>query len=602
MTSFKTPARQKRESLLDKVLAPLTQAEREALRMAFISGISKSDIEALLDDVGLSNLVKYQNNDINGRITLLGPGGQPITPADLGWDIPNIVTAPTLVSAPSFSLAPQVGVPLSVTEAVFGGGAATVSTKILLDDAEIVGAGLSYTPITSDAGKTMKVRQTATNSAGYVTTTSAGAVVQAASSLPVPTNNLFSVLGDSRTQSATGDFPATGTINASGYIAWALQAMGYKAYASGNFGIGGSYMIPNNNATYSIRPRLPAVLADPASVVVFLCGVNDTSTPIETLIPEYTYCFQQITAAGKILVVCNELPKTGISEAERTAQLARKAWLESPACAAISPLIVQLDTFAPMLKSGTTCDFKDGYAPDNLHPATLGNSVLGATIGAKLAQLFAAQTAYYNAPTGADDYNSSTNPTGCLIPNYMMTGTAGTATGVNGQVATGWSFATGNAGGVTVDCSKGVDADGYDCQIIHVYGTPTAGSKTLAFQSLNQTAGNMGYIGSGDYIRSIARVKVDAGAVGFRGFGIGAKLQGNNGASVNKTKYNFAGTSSEWPSDLPFDAVCVSQRNDVYADWATMTSRGITALLNLAFTGGAPVDFTVRVSRFGVKK
>lgn len=76
MTSFKTPARLKRESLLDKVLAPLTQAEREALRMAFISGISKSDIEALLDDVGLSNLVKYQNNDVNGGITKIWTGTQ----------------------------------------------------------------------------------------------------------------------------------------------------------------------------------------------------------------------------------------------------------------------------------------------------------------------------------------------------------------------------------------------------------------------------------------------------------------------------------------------------------------------------------------------
>lgn len=421
------------------------------------------------------------------------------------------------------------------------------------------------------------------------------------SSLPVPTNNLFSVLGDSRTQSATNDYPATGVINASGYIAWSLQAMGYRAYASGNFGVGGSYMLPNNNASLSIRQRLAAVLADPASVVVFLCGVNDTSKPIADLIPEYTYCFEQITAAGKILLVCNELPKTGIGDAERAAQLARKEWLEGPECKAISPLIVQLDTFSPMLKSGTTCDFVDGYAPDGLHPELLGNSVLGATIGAKLAELFAAQAAYNNAPTGTDDYNASTNPTGCLIPNYMMSGTSGNAFGVTGQVATGWSFATGNTGGATVECSKGVDSDGYDCQVIRVHGTPTAGSKTLAFQNLVQTAGNMDYIGEGDYIRSIARVKVDTGAIGLKGFGIAAKLQGNNGASVSKIKTNFAGGLA-WPSDLDFDEIVVSQRCDVYPEWSTMSSRGITSLLNIGFFGGAPVDFTIRVSRFGVKK
>ncbi|MFZ2269047.1 MAG: SGNH/GDSL hydrolase family protein [Azonexus sp.] len=422
-------------------------------------------------------------------------------------------------------------------------------------------------------------------------------------SLPVPSNALACLFGDSRSQGSSGDFPGVNTLNAEGYASWALQAAGYKFSWSANYGVGGSYLIPNDNATYSLRQRLAAVIADPASVVVLLIGVNDGGTALNIWAPEFVYIVTALTGAGKIVMVLDELPYTAVAnEAGRLVQIERHQYLASPAVGAISPLVVQVSSFAPMLKAGTTCDFVDGYAPDGLHPKVRGNSVLGGVVGAPMGQLFAAYPSQNNPPTGADDYNAATNPGGCLIPGYMMAGTAGSTAGVTGVVASNHAFSTANAGGVTIDCSMTTDSDGHAQQVIHVHGTPTAGSKTLSYQNLCMTAGNMGYIGAGDYIRSVARVIVDTGAIGFRGFGIGAKLQGNNGVAVNKTTYNFAGTSAEWPSDLPFDEPCASQRNAVYADWSTMTARGITSLLNMSFTGGAPVDFTIRVSRFGVRK
>lgn len=50
---FKSPGRQQREELLEKVLGPLTDAERDAIRLAFISGISRQDLLTLAEDVGL---------------------------------------------------------------------------------------------------------------------------------------------------------------------------------------------------------------------------------------------------------------------------------------------------------------------------------------------------------------------------------------------------------------------------------------------------------------------------------------------------------------------------------------------------------------------
>lgn len=50
---FKSPGRQQREELLEKVLGPLTDAERDAIRLAFISGISRQDLLTLAEEVGL---------------------------------------------------------------------------------------------------------------------------------------------------------------------------------------------------------------------------------------------------------------------------------------------------------------------------------------------------------------------------------------------------------------------------------------------------------------------------------------------------------------------------------------------------------------------
>lgn len=101
---FKTPAKKKREALLDKVLAPLSTADQEAIRKAFISGISRDDLIMLAQEAGL---VRASTN-LTGGIELIGPTGTITDPRpieffgrkDADTAFTGLVIAPWVVNAP----------------------------------------------------------------------------------------------------------------------------------------------------------------------------------------------------------------------------------------------------------------------------------------------------------------------------------------------------------------------------------------------------------------------------------------------------------------------------------------------------------------------
>ncbi|MFL9828720.1 GDSL-type esterase/lipase family protein [Rhodoplanes sp. SY1] len=413
---------------------------------------------------------------------------------------------------------------------------------------------------------------------------------------PTPSNNLVVWFGDSRTFGISADPPDTKSITAGGQASWAAHGAGYRCNtirAVGNRGIGG-------DTTADMLARISDVVNSGAGVCVFLGGVNDNTDTAAT-IANYGTIFDTLSAANIVTIVCNELPDD--TAGHQPYQIIRRDWLENPARRVTWPKLLQVDTFRPCLKDGTTCNWKDGYAPDGLHPGVYGAKAIGGTLGPTLAQLFAAYSRQDNLPTGAGDaYNASTNPGGCLLSNYMMTGTGGTATGVNGQVPTGWAYNVAQLGtGLTVDVTIDTDADGYARQNIHCYGTSSSGTRTLIFQCLKNDAPTMGYVAAGDRLRSQCHLTVDAGAQGLRGAAVGCQIVGNNGTSQSQSVYNFWGSSSGWISEA-FDGAVVSQYVTVHADWATMTGRSMTDLLNMQINGSATVDFTVRVSRFGRRK
>jgi hypothetical protein len=102
-------------------------------------------------------------------------------PATLTWATsPNITTAPIIIGIPT------VGIPVSYTAGnVTGSPVPTRTQQWLLDGNTIIGATAStYTPITSDAGHNLSVRQIETNTFGSANRTSAGVVVASATADP----------------------------------------------------------------------------------------------------------------------------------------------------------------------------------------------------------------------------------------------------------------------------------------------------------------------------------------------------------------------------------------------------------------------------------
>ena len=90
----------------------------------------------------------------------------------------DTIIAPTVTSAPVINGTPTVGIAATYTAAVFGGSASTVTRQWTLDGADISGAtGATYTPVATGA---LRVRETATNASGSVSSTSALITVQAA--------------------------------------------------------------------------------------------------------------------------------------------------------------------------------------------------------------------------------------------------------------------------------------------------------------------------------------------------------------------------------------------------------------------------------------
>jgi hypothetical protein len=141
----------------------------------------------------MSNGSDYQDRGPSAMTVIANTTTLPDGPsAGYGYVAPTD-TPVAITQAPVINGTPQVGVSTSFTAAtVTGTPTPTVTTQWLLDDVAISGATSStYTPVTGDAGKTLKVRQTATNTTSgtvnTVSSSSAGVVVTAAVNAAPPT-------------------------------------------------------------------------------------------------------------------------------------------------------------------------------------------------------------------------------------------------------------------------------------------------------------------------------------------------------------------------------------------------------------------------------
>lgn len=116
--------------------------------------------------------------------------------------------APSVTTAPAIVGTPEVGAAASYTTGTYSGTTPiTKAVQWLLDGAVIVGeTGATYTPIEADEGKSLAIRETASNAWGSVASTSSGATIAAAGAAPtaLPSGYVAKWSADSITGVANG--------------------------------------------------------------------------------------------------------------------------------------------------------------------------------------------------------------------------------------------------------------------------------------------------------------------------------------------------------------------------------------------------------------
>jgi len=372
---------------------------------------------------------------------------------------------------------------------------------------------------------------------------------------------------------------------------------------------GGTYIVnPAQNVTstaisgYGQRAN---VLGSTASVFVLLGGVNDGTNPVATDGPVYQQIIAALVAAGKIVIVMNELPNSNSSNLG-SYNLARRTFLDVAAYTPYSGSVIKFNSYDLMAQSPTSYLFKAGYinVADALHPNFTGNRALGIGIGAILDGIFAAGG--YPARNGLPAYVADTAFAGV----NMFSGTSGTkGTGATGSLATGWTGPSVPAG-YAIDYSKDVDSDGFDQQVITITGTAgTVGAIVSVTLNNFNFAGTIGV--SGDVVQHVARCIVDAGNTGLVGLGVVISASDTtnnvvqNAASFSGSLFNSSLMDDGWMG-IAFDGNILSQpvtlRSGGTIDWTTSVTKSIQPSFALAFLGGSPVNVTVRLSRCGIVK
>ena len=462
----------------------------------------------------------------------------------------------------------------------------------------------------------------------------------------VLTNNQIAVFGDSRSANATQNstIATTSRVTAEAFIGYAMIASNFRGDFTGSYGINANtleMMLDRLGPTVQTRGQL--LSAEPGlseSIVIFLGGVNNTASPISVTGPLYQSIFQKLADAGKVVIVCNEIPSNTVGTASAE-QVSRRAYLDSLTIGANNGRIIHVNTFDPILQPGTTNTSKPGYfaAGDPLHPGPTGNRVMGETIGAVLESILSA------AGYASRSAKVPTLASQSVLLNAMLTGSTGTiapeaagsggsnrnglsGAGVAGPVADGWTFTrdnnlatllngaqSGAGNNLSVTLSKGTDSENFATQVIKVTGQ--VGSIDAIYNlSLNNASyvdaarlvsGSSNGIGltGGDRAYGAARIKVSAAAKGLLGPGVEVIVSSESAPDSGQVNLSGTITTSDrdWRSTAAFDKLVLSQPRILPASFGTtVETKIIQQQLVLSIAGGVPVDFTVEISRFGIIK
>lgn len=257
-------------------------------------------------------------------------------------------------------------------------------------------------------------------------------------------------LGDSITERNWVNTTDYGTNN-TGYMTWAnvfLKKRLWFPYAN-NFGYSGE-------TTETIKTHVSDVIAVAPDYCVVLIGINDIAAadPFATITANLQEIYDGLLNAGITPVAMTIWPEdyASITADERKVKYRVNTWIRETCLR--DRRILLCDPFPLLVDSASaTGAAVTGYLADTLHPAAKGAFWAGWALYKTLDPIL--PTTPTICTTQADLYDATYNPTGNLLANGILDGTAGTETGagVSGDTATSWTlYRTGTSGGGTSTC------------------------------------------------------------------------------------------------------------------------------------------------------
>lgn len=472
------------------------------------------------------------------------------------------------------------------------------------------------------------------------------AVLAGGSGLPVPTNNLLALLGDSRTASSSysTSYQETSRLMQTGYAPWMLAACGYRVEVTENYAVSGQDLWYNRDQLTSVpgsgssvyKGNVLSVTGTPsannpsptqAGGVVFIAGGNGvngihagfagSSTPWAGATGTkqfYDEIIGNLDAAGKVVLWGNEMPNNNDS-GSGAVHLDRRTQID--AYTVPSPRVQKMNTWDVMAATPGSNTNKAGYYGDNVHQTRRGARALGEYIGSVINTLYTSFPARNQLPAGI-------NSAGYIFSHDFTTGTTA-GTNITGSVfpsspTTMTATRTAN-GGITVTAERNTTAE-YTELVLTFSGTGTnaANSRdTFTMQRMldagsgtapTTTNTNGIAVGDGDRLFAVCQVKVDDGAVGL--LAVGPSVRANcsgltpafdstaHAAEVPPSEFAYSGDTG---TD-GFEYALLSQPVTVQSGWnsSSASSRFITGSVQARYKGDAAVNFTIRIRKFGIVK
>jgi hypothetical protein len=307
-----------------------------------------------------------------------------------------------------------------------------------------------------------------------------------------PSNNLIGDDGDSRMDNGQTLTASARYFVGVGFPAWALALGSNPAL----YRIESSYGTAGDTVAL-MNARKATTFADTnVGAFVVLCGTNtfagaggDTPEVLAQAKVDFAEYLDAAGVARKIIFLIAETPRLTtdgggtISPAAYANLILFHIWLRD--VAAVGRPWVRVVDMWPVLADGSDVPLA-GMLRDGLHPAFLGAKTGGSPLLTALNAFYGSNSKFLEPSSDSSLYNASTNPSGSLVTNPLLTGTGGSIGSgwTNNGLAASWSLNRNTAAAaMTFTCSK----DGTTgAQVIDFSGTPTgSGPNATLFQAIN---------------------------------------------------------------------------------------------------------------------